>query len=424
MNLLLPLVFRQTWEKKAIANLSIIPDSSTNCPEIIQSPMVDLASGRTVLRGTETPASIPFDCRSKTLLLTASRCPSVARFNVTSNVLLIIATKNASLGTTTKRLALIGALCTMFTHCAAATDGRVDIGPRLTHARDAAAAPPAGTTGKLPTVHVQISTPPEYLNGNRDDFEQVSQGSIYSEYGFAFSGSSLSNIRVSGTENTIQGAKPFRESQGIQLNVSHRLFGADSRLPNPATLDVLYGTRYLKFKSWPDFYRESRVIGNLSLNTRLMNEYFGPQFALQWAKQVHGLKFNVSSALMVGYDLTKATQTSSLEQPWYRFDSGVIATPGLAPGRLNRPIVTEPASTQYDENVSDFATVAEVRAITSYPLSKHAAFSVGYIGTYFSHFTNADAVNNYTLPEFGLSLDTAASDIWVDQFHASIEWRR
>ena len=265
---------------------------------------------------------------------------------------------------------------------------------------------------RLPDLKVQLSTPSDYLLGQRDDYAEVGHAAEFSEYGFLLSGEDLQSTEFRNIENTHAFAKPMYESYGLELSFTHQLLDqATEKIPfDVGQLELSYGLRYQQYFSGLYWIEFSGILGRAELDTNAINDLFGPHLALTWRRELLGFSFQFSSSYMAGLNYLEAAQTWSLGG-------------ALLPGALNRPAFAEPVSTSSGVSRSGNTSLTELGASVSYPVSEHLTLQLGYSSYYISDIHQAWNIQVWQLPNMGINPHRSDS-LWDDQIHATLEWRR
>jgi hypothetical protein len=261
-------------------------------------------------------------------------------------------------------------------------------------------------------LQVSVSTPSEYLRGHRDDYADVWQGSVDSEYQFSLAGEDLETLHLQDESSTAWGVKPFYEAYGMQAAIVAPLPEfLTTRIPvDTSTAELAYGMRYLRLNETFTLAATGGLFDHVRMESQLHNELIGPQLAFQWSKQARGWKLQLQSWLMLGYNLTEADST-------VRFRSQPLLV-----GAVNRPLYVSPSAWSTHQAQQDFASVGELRALLSRRLTDGVWFRCGYTGVHLTQLQQLDRVQRWSLPGL-VSLEQNPPNTWVDQLHASVEWR-
>lgn len=274
-----------------------------------------------------------------------------------------------------------------------------------------------GSWFSLPAViEIGISTPREYLSDRRDDFEVSGRRAEYAEYSFALSMTDKEELQLEHTSSIDVGTKPIYEDRGAQLYVSRQLH--DSALESNlidiqadiGRIDMTYGLRYQRIYDQFQWWGYGGILGRTWADTQVFNDLIGPQVAVLWTKERFGCRFNLDSKLMLGTNMLLASQSGGIGE-------------NLAPGAQSRPAAAQPNLTYTVLNESNSATLSELRASIAYPLARDLMLRLGYTGIYFSHLHNPSSMQRWSLPDLGITSDRTRN-LWFDQIHASVEWRR
>ena len=255
-----------------------------------------------------------------------------------------------------------------------------------------------------------------YLSGQHDHSEENWLGDNYSEHSFELSGSDFQNLELRNTSSTDSFVKPIQENYGAQLSLTHLLYSnnpKDSWLGS-GNLTLSYGGRFQQLNQWLEFRAFGDIFSSMHSFTQVDNSFYGPEVSLKFTQEALGWTFQLNSSLMQGYNSVEENQATS-----FGF-AGLSAD--LGPGKLNTPLLSRPVVLENHRTGENSATLGEVRAVAKYPLSQDLAIRFGYTGIYYSDIQQLGSLL-WSIPGPAFQID-GMTDLWLDQIHASIEWRR
>ncbi|MEN1679006.1 MAG: BBP7 family outer membrane beta-barrel protein [Planctomycetota bacterium] len=197
---------------------------------------------------------------------------------------------------------------------------------------------------------------------------------------------------------------------GVELMFTHDLSNRHFfKKHQNQSLRIQYGVRYLRLRDDFRFEGFSDVLGFNSSRTKVNNNLIGPQIGARWNGQYGKFNFALDGRVLLAYNLQRHEQDNLLGED-------------LAPGALNRPLLLQPTTTNYGQQVDSFSPHVEFRADMRYSLTRNVAFKLGYTAQFTDSITRAAPLVRYRLPDMGFRDTASGQNIFINGVNFGVEF--
>ena len=228
------------------------------------------------------------------------------------------------------------------------------------------------------------------LNGMLDPGEEIAVAEDFEdlhEFNIRFN-----QLNVRNTTE-LQGVELMRT---VQLDNNHKM-----KKRQGSTAEIGYGVRFLRLRDEFSFNGTSDLFRGLNfVNTASENQIVGPQIRGKWATQNGRWNFAVDSRFVFGYNI----QDNDQQGTWGE---------NLLTGGLNQPAIAQPTTFSSGRRENDFSPLVELRVNSSYQLTTSIAMQLGYTAMFIDNISRASQLVQYNLPDWGIS-EGGQQDIFIN----------
>jgi len=180
------------------------------------------------------------------------------------------------------------------------------------------------------------------------------------------------------------------QTRGVEVMKTHVLSNRHLQSTRQGNRwELAYGVRFLRMTDDFLFRGDGDLLGLTQVNMSTENQIVGPQVRAKWSTQRGRWNASVDGRFVFGYNVQDLDQTGDIGQ-------------NLLPGGLNSLLHGQPTTFSYSRQANDFSPLVELRAETSYQISRAIALNLGYTAIFVDNITRASQVVEYSLPNMGI----------------------